>query len=110
MAYAAYRELMGANISTLRSNLRPKCFVLDVTVPSLDAYLVRTALAGCRDTGIVRCIPRLHDQMVRLEIQLTEDMAEEVMHRVMVCVQGAEIGHLTSWENHLLRHGLSHGQ
>jgi hypothetical protein len=109
MAYAAYCESFGANVFTPASHVNPKWVVLDVTVQSRDALLVRRALVNCPGTGILRCIPKLDEHLVRLEIRLPEDMADEVMHRVMVCVPDGEIGYLTSWRCHLQRPGLTHG-
>lgn len=112
MAYAAYRESFGANHSpALRTVQIRDCqlVVLDLTVPSGEAFRVRRLLAGCTDTGVLRCIPRPRDKLVRLEIQLPADRVQDVLHRVMAKLPSAEIGALTSWQCHLTTHGLTHG-
>ena len=108
MAYAAYRELLGPVFSA-QPVAAPVWQVMDVTVPSRDALAVRRAVAACLGAGILRCIPRLDEQRVRLEIRLPASLAGDVMHRVMVCVPDGEIGHLMSWACHLQRHHLSAG-
>lgn len=114
MAYAAYRESSGA----LYFNAQPqpeecgptdKLMVLDLTVPSCDSFQVRRLLAGCPDTGVVRCVPRPHDSQVRLEIQLPADRVQEVMHVLMTGIPSGELGALTSWRRHLTTHGMTHG-
>ena len=112
MAYAAYRESLGANRSpTLQAAHGPgrQLVVLDLTVPSAEAFRVRRLLAGCADTGVVRCIPRPHDSLVRLEIQLPADRVQDVLHLVMTLIPSGEVGALTSWRHHLTTHGLTHG-
>ncbi len=105
MAYAAYRESFGP--VTFRPALEaPIWMVLDVTVPSCDAATLRCALAACPQTGVLRCIPKLDEHLVRLEIRLPQTMVSEVMHQVMCCVPGGEIGHLMPWRCHLQRHDL----
>ncbi|MFC5521609.1 hypothetical protein [Polaromonas jejuensis] len=108
MAYAAYCESFGAIVPAAPSPARLKWRVLDVTVQSLHALLVRRALVNCPGTGILRCIPRQEEHLVRLEIRLPAHRADEVMHRIMTCVPDGEIGHLTLWRCHLQRHGLTH--
>lgn len=108
MAYAAYCDSFGATVARPVKAAATVWQVLDVTVPSCDALWVRRALVNCEGAGIVRCIPRLDEHRVRLEIRLPRQMAEEVMHRVMVCVPSGELGHLTSWPCHMQRHGLTH--
>ena len=83
--------------------------VLDVTVPSCDAFQVRHLLSSCPNAGVLRCVPRLHDHTVVLEIQLPADRVEEVMHVLMTSVPSGEVGTLTSWRQHLTTHGLTHG-
>lgn len=112
MAYAAYRESFGANSCYAPPQERgqtKKLVVLDFTVPSRDAFEVRRLLASCPDTGVVRCVPRPHDSLVRLEIQLPADRVPEVMHILMSCIPSGEMGALTSWRRHLTEHGLTHG-
>lgn len=109
MAYAAYRESFGSTVSYSGSRTGLTWLVLDVTVHSRDALFVRRALVECEGAGILRCIPRLDENRVRLEIRLPEHMADEVMNRIMACVPDGEIGHLSSWRHHLQRHGLTHG-
>mgnify|MGYP000851063454 CR=1 FL=1 len=106
MAYAAYRESLGPVITRSVPDA-PVWMVLDVTVPSSDAATLRRALAACPQTGVLRCIPKLDDHLVRLEIRLPQAMVSEVMHQVMVCVPGGEIGHLMPWRCHLQRHDLA---
>ena len=112
MAYAAYRETFGANLcgapSAEHGQIR-KLVVLDFTVPSRDAFAVRRLLANCPDTGVVRCVPRPHDSLVRLEIQLPADRVPEVMQVLMSSLPSGEMGTLTSWRRHLTDHGLTHG-
>lgn len=112
MAYAAYRESFGANSFYAPPQERgqtQKLVVLDFTVPSRDAFEVRRLLASCPDTGVVRCVPRPHDSLVRLEIQLPADRVPEVMHILMSCIPSGEMGALISWRRHLTEHGLTHG-
>jgi hypothetical protein len=107
MAYAAYRESFGLfGIHTPRENVT-QWMVLDVTVPSCDAATLRRALAACPQTGVLRCIPKLDENLVRLEIRLPQTMVSEVMHQVMTCVPGGEIGHLMPWRCHLQRYDLN---
>lgn len=112
MAYAAYRETFGANrcdAPSAEPGQTRKLVVLDFTVPSRDAFAVRRLLANCPDTGVVRCVPRPHDSLVRLEIQLPADRVSEVMHVLMSSLPSGEMGALTSWRRHLTEHGLTHG-
>ena len=109
MAYAAYCESFGLTPSRAAPLPRIQWTVMDVTVRSCDALAVRRALVNCAGAGIVRCIPKLDEHQVRLEIRLPESMAAEVMHRIMVCVPDGVIGPLVSWRRHLERHGLGHG-
>lgn len=112
MAYAAYRESFGANspaaVQTLHV-LNRQLMVLDLTVPSAEAFRVRRLLAGCPDTGVLRCIPRPHDSVVVLNIQLPADRVQEVLHLVMTRIPSGEVGALTTWQRHLISHGLTHG-
>lgn len=109
MAYAAYCESFGLTpcLPVLRAG--PRWAVMDVTVRSCDALWVRRALVNCTGAGILRCIPKLDERQVRLEIRMPDTMADEVMHRIMVCVPDGVIGPLVSWRRHLQRHGLGHG-
>ena len=108
MAYAAYRESFGLVAVRLPAEPLTQWMVLDVTVPSCDAAALRCALAACPQTGVLRCIPKLDEHLVRLEIRLPQAMVSEVMHHVMCCVPGGEIGHLMPWRCHLQRHNLDH--
>ncbi|MDB5932304.1 MAG: hypothetical protein JWR60_4011 [Polaromonas sp.] len=125
MAYAAYREMVGASLVRVPaasdasvSRVLPgaaraagagaQWLVLDVTVPSCDAFVVRRALAGCPEAGIVRCTPRPDARQVRLEVRLLSSCTGEVMHRIMDSVPGGELGTLSSWKAYLQRHGLQH--
>lgn len=109
MAYAAYRDPMGSPLFSAASNDRPHWVVVDVTVLSRDALAVRRALVTCPDAGILRCIPRLDENRVRLEIRLAPHSVDEVMQRIMACVPCGELGQLISWRCHLRRHGMADG-
>ncbi|CAM3648601.1 hypothetical protein [Polaromonas hydrogenivorans] len=110
MAYAAYCESFGAIAAVSSPPLRAGLdwAVLDVTVPSRDALRVRRALVNCPQAGVLRCIPQLDEQRVRLEIRLPAHLAQDVMQRLMACLPSGEMGPLISWRSHLQRHGLSH--
>lgn len=112
MAYAAYRESFG----TARFNQAPQArgrpeqlMVLELTVPSSEAFQVRRLLAGCPDAGVLRCVPRPQDSLVRLEILLPEHSVQELMHVLVSCIPSGEMGALNSWRRHLTNHGLTHG-
>lgn len=112
MAYAAYRESFGANhpaTPPAAPVLRQALMVLEFTVPSLAAFQVRRLLSGCPATDVVRCIPRPHQSVVLLEIQLPADKVPEVLHLVMTQLPSGEVGALRSWKQHLTTHGLTHG-
>ena len=115
MAFAAYCETFGmmANHPSVRPEgaaaYLPPWVVMDVTVPSCDAVLVRRALARCPGAGVLRCIPRLDENRVRLEVRLPAHTTQAVMYCVMVCVSSGEVGHVLSWLSHLRRHGLNNG-
>lgn len=110
MAYAAYCESFGLvpSLSLPRPGAT-RWVVMDVTVHSRDAVWVRRALVNCEGAGILRCIPKLDEHQVRLEIRLPAQAAAGVMDCVMGCVPDGVIGPLLSWHRHLQRHGLSHG-
>lgn len=111
MAYAAYCESFNALNGTLVAP--PACpkrlMVLGVTVPSCDAFKVRRLLASCPDAGVLRCIPKLRDRTVVLEIQLPAERVQDVMHVLLTSVPSGEMGTLNSWNKHLSTHGMSHG-
>lgn len=113
MAYAAYREFFTghhhSNSATGPAVCAQKLLVLDVTVPSCDAFQLRGLLACIPQTGVLRCIPRLHDNMVMLEVKLPENRVNDVLHVLMTDMMNAEIGALTSWKRHMAQHGLTHG-
>lgn len=109
MAYAAYLESPGCHLVQPSAPDRPQWWVMDVIVPSRDALSVRRALAPCPDAGILRCVPGLDDNRVRLEIRLASHRVDEVMQRVMACVPCGQLGPLISWRCHLRRHGLVDG-
>ena len=111
MAYAAYRESFGANrLDVSPQKRQPENFlVLDVTVPSQDAFRVRQLLARCPATGVLRCVPRLQDSLVRLEVKLPASSVSQVMHALMTSIPCGEVGALTSWKRHMVGHGLTHG-
>lgn len=115
MAFAAYCETFGTMAnrpavarSTVVTRL-PPWVVMDVTVPSCDAVLVRRALAHCPGAGVLRCIPQLNENRVRLEVRLLAHTTQAVMQCVMACVPSGEVGHVLSWRSHLRRHGLNSG-
>ena len=115
MAFAAYCETFGMMVnrpavgrSAVVTRL-PPWVVMDVTVPSCDAVLVCRALARCPGAGVLRCIPRLDENRVRLEVRLPADTTQAVMQCVMACVPSSEVGHVLSWRSHLRRHGLNSG-
>jgi hypothetical protein len=111
MAYAAYSEFLGASLLKPRATARhqPAFVVMDITVPSAEAHQVRRALARCTDTGVLRCVPRPQERLVRLEVHLPPEMVDEVMHCVIECVPCGQIGRICPWDQHLARHGLCHG-
>ena len=112
MAYAAYSESFNALNSTVIDApvaSPKKLMVLDVTVPSCEAFKVRRMLAGCPHAGVLRCIPKLCDRTVVLEIQLPAERVQEVMHLLMTSVPMGEMGTLNSWSHHLSAHGMTHG-
>ena len=115
MAFAAYCETFGMTVNRpavepgAAVNRPPGWVVMDVTVPSCDAVLVRRALAHCPGAGVLRCIPQLNENRVRLEVRLPAHTTQAVMQCVMACVSSGEVGHVLSWRNHLRRHGLNNG-
>ena len=115
MAFAAYCETFGmmANHPSVRTEdaaaYLPPWVVMDVTVPSCDAVLVRRALAHVPGSGVLRCIPQLDEYRVRLEVCLPAHTTQEVMQCVMACVSSGEVGNVLSWRSHLRRHGLNNG-
>ena len=82
MAYAAYLESPGLYLVKSPAPDRPQWLVMDVIVPSRDALSVRRALAPCPDAGIVRCVPGLDENRVRLEIRLAAHRVDDVMQRI----------------------------
>ncbi|MDB5847803.1 MAG: hypothetical protein JWP29_1555 [Rhodoferax sp.] len=112
MGYAAYKEFLGSSLVHavhLVPRRKPVFVVMDVTVPSLDAWPVRRALAACPGTGILRCVPLPHDHLVHLELHLPQDAVADVMHCLIACVPCGQIGRICSWDEHLSHHGLTHG-
>lgn len=111
MAYAAYCDSFGLvpSLSLPRPGAT-KWAVMDVTVHSRDAVWVRRALVNCAGAGILRCIPKLDEHQVRLEIRLPAHGTAAVMDCVMGCVPDGMIGPLISWHRHLQRHGLCDGR
>ena len=115
MAFAAYCETFGmmANHPSVRTDAAaaylPPWVVINVTVPSCDAVLVRRALAHLPGSGVLRCIPQLDENRVRLEVCLPAHTTQEVMQCVMACVSSGEVGNVLSWRSHLRRHGLNNG-
>lgn len=112
MAYAAYCDSYNALAprSLLAQGTQPdKLMVLDVSVPSCEAYLVRRLVHDCPQVGILRCIPKLRDHAVVLEIQLPQNRVQDVMHLLMTAVPSGEMGSLTTWRNHLVKNRMPHG-
>ena len=94
MAYAAYSEsfnALGTGLQSVRvapAHAVPslkQLMVLDVTVPSTDAFKVRRLLAGFVYTGVLRCIPKLRDRKLldRLGCRRRERF-DDTTHRAMV--------------------------
>lgn len=99
MARASCRETFGADfVSHCRHDSVPVNVlrVLDITVPSLDAFRVRRMLAAFRNAGVLRCIPLPHRKQVRLEIQLPANTVDAVMQLVIGSIATGEIGALRS--------------
>ena len=121
MAYAAYCDsfnaLNGHAVATHMAPTAPTAFVAcakqlmvwDITVPSCEAFKVRRLLANCSQAGVLRCIPRLRDKTVVLEIQLPAERVQDVMHLLMTSVPSGEMGALNSWRHHLSSRGMTHG-
>jgi hypothetical protein len=113
MAYAAYREYAG----TVRAKSETVFKVLDVTVPSVDACRVRRGIAACKGAGVLRCEPLMRvnatcangTPRARLMIRLPLESYASVVHCLLECAPDGEIGHLTSWREHLQRCGLANG-
>lgn len=112
MAYAAYCESFNALNETLvtapTASLK-KLMVLEVTVPSCEAFRVRRLLADCPQAGVLRCTPKLRDRSVVLEIQLPAEHVQDVMQVLMTSVPSGEMGSLNSWSRHLSNHGMTQG-
>ena len=83
--------------------------VLDVTLPSCDAWRARGALVRWPGCGLLRCVPLLHIHRVRLEIRLRSTQVQAVIDGLMAALPRGEIGPVCSWRAHMRRHGLSHG-
>ena len=99
MTRAACREPSGADfVSHCRHDSVPVNVlrVLDITVPSLDAFRVRRMLAAFGNAGVLRCIPLPHRKQVRLEIQLPANTVDAVMQLVIGSIPSGEIGALRS--------------
>ena len=112
MAYAAYCDsynALGTRALPVQSKQLNKLMVLDVTVPSCEAYEVRRLVHECPQAGVLRCIPKLRDHAVVLEIKLPADQVQEVMHLLMTAVPSGEMGSLTTWRNHLVKNSMTHG-
>ncbi|MDB5966220.1 MAG: hypothetical protein JWQ72_2720 [Polaromonas sp.] len=115
MAYAAYSESFNGLRPVPAHRVPPvhlvpeNLVVLDLTVPSCDAYRVRRLLAACPHTGVLRCIPRLRDRAVMLEIQLPAEDVRHLLHLLMTSLPIAEVGTLSSWREHLTTRGITHG-
>lgn len=106
MAYAAYSEFLGASLTRQGADRHLQEFVvMSVTVPSSNARWVRSVIARCPHTGILRCIPQPHERLVQLQIHLPARVVNEVIHHVMECVPCGQIGRIVSWSEHLARYG-----
>lgn len=83
--------------------------VLEVTVPTLDAYRVRRGVAGCQGAGVLRCEPVLHASAsctdcrmrVRLSIRLPSSSYAAVIHCLIENSDDGEVGRLLSWSQHI---------
>ncbi|MES2878034.1 MAG: hypothetical protein V4713_06385 [Pseudomonadota bacterium] len=82
---------------------------MSITVPSMEAYHMRRVLANCTGAGILRCIPQPQDSLVQMQVRLSADRVGEVMHQVMACMPSGQIGCISSWAEHLAKHGAPHG-
>ena len=112
MAYAAYCDSNNAlgTFALPAQNKQPnKLMMLDVTVPSCEAYQVRRLVHDCPQAGVLRCILHLRDRAVVLEIQLPADQVPNIMDLLMMSVPAGEVGSLTTWRNHLIKNGMTHG-
>jgi hypothetical protein len=107
--YAAYSEFLGSSLAPLMPCGRLDFVVMDITVPSLDAWQVRRALAACPGAGILRCVPMPHEHQVHLEVHLPAGREADVMHCVIDCVPCGQIGRICTWDEHLTHHHLTHG-
>lgn len=111
MAYGAYRNPFG-----VVNSVDDTSQLLDVTVASVDACRVRSALAHCAGVGVLRCEPLPHAgaacvsaaPRVRLVIGLPLSRYCDVLHRVIDCVPDGEIGHLASTRAHPQRTRAAH--
>lgn len=91
MAYAAWSDCSGPH--AFAAARAPQALVLlEVTVPSLDAYRVRRLLAGFPSAGVLRCVPRLRERLARLQVKLPADAVTPVMQALLDSVICAEIG------------------
>ena len=109
MAYAAYSEFLGASSGPqTTARHQPELVVMEITVPSIEAVRVRRALARCPGAAVLRCVARPHDSLVRLQVHLRADMADEVMHQVIECVPCGQIGRISPWAEQLAKHGVPH--
>ena len=112
MAYAAYSDSsnsLSPGVSAPRSVRAKKLMVLDVTIPSCEAFHVRQLVATWPDAGVLRCVPNLRDHTVVLEIQLPADRVDDLMHRLICAVPCGEVGCLASRRDHMVKSGMSHG-
>ena len=114
MAYAAFIE----KLLTPTAQHKTVFQVLDVIVPTFDAYHVRPGIATCSGVGVVRCEPLMHSNAscpssaprVRLSIFLPSDSYASVIHALAENSKSGEIGHLSSWREHLARHCFASGE
>jgi hypothetical protein len=113
MAYAAYRDHRAVDQPTGATIFK----VLEVVVPSIDAFRVRRSIATCEGAGIVRSEPIVHASptfesvaaRVRLLIRLPIQSYTSVVHCLLECAPEGEIGCLSSWRDHLRQHGVVYG-
>ena len=102
MAFAAYTELLGARSAREWPAARQQAFVvMEITLPTSEAFQVRRLLARAAHGGVLRCTPLAHDQRVKLEIRVEAEKCRHLMDELMLAVPVGEIGRVRSWTEHL---------
>ena len=87
------------------------------TRAAFDACRVRRGIAACKGAGVLRCEPLMGVKATcssgapraRLMIRLPFESYASVLHCLLECAPDGEIGHLTSWREHLERCGIANG-